>query len=115
MSGIKRQMDRKMNKPGKRPSLLDGLGGAGGGGPEEVASWEDADWSQIARFVIDFTEAGGAVMLGKSRDGFALNLMLLHEGQRVTRWFKLSDLAEGKLDVFLTEVRQHLEAAGNAP
>ena len=115
MSGIKRQIDRKMNKPSKRQSMLSGLGGAGGSEPGDAAGWGDVDWPQLIAFVVDFTEAGGAVMLGKSRDGFALNLMLLHEGERVAKWFKAAELADGALDLFLSQVRQHLEASGNAP
>lgn len=80
-----------------------------GVGKQEVAkaSWEEADPDALWRAIIAATEAGDAIMLGKTRDGGALVLTILSGNDRVKQYaHDAEEIAE-----LLREVRAAAEDA----
>lgn len=65
-------------------------------------SGQPIDWSSvtsdvIAGLVIAVTSQGGAVRFGLSRDGTALAVGILGDGEPYTEWFRPSDDVESDL------------------
>lgn len=66
-------------------------------GSSEPVSWEAVDSDIVAGLVIAVTSQGGAVRFGLSRDGTALAVGILGDGEPYTEWFRPSDDIEGNL------------------
>jgi hypothetical protein len=62
------------------------------------ASWEGVDGRAIKAAIVAATEDGCALIFGKTSDGGALSLTLLHSGAPVKRWPKSATSAESMLE-----------------
>lgn len=64
-------------------------------GPSAKASWEEADADALWRAVTAATDAGDAVMFGKTRDGGAVVLTVLSGDDRIRSYaHDASEIAE---------------------
>lgn len=79
-----RAQDDRQRRRGKRSS----------GDP---TTWSSVDPNIIAGLVLAVTSAGGAVRFGLSRDGTALSVGILGDGQPYTEWFRPTDDVEKDL------------------
>jgi hypothetical protein len=62
----------------------------------QAYSWTTAgDWTALPRALIALEDAGGAVMLGRTRDGGQLTVAIYYRGEKNTHYF---DNAEQALD-----------------
>jgi hypothetical protein len=68
-----------------------------GAGPNAGMYWDDVDPRIIAWLVVQMQRLSGAVTFGRSRDGGALMITLLLDGDRETVWINPHDDAEQKL------------------
>ena len=109
MSAAKRSQEAKWSrKDARKPSLLQGMAGTPEADRTQQTTWRDVDWAMWSAFLVRFTEMGGAVLMGKSRDGNVLNVTLMHEGESVKRWFKYEDVLNGGLEALVNEVYAQL-------
>lgn len=67
--------------------------------------WGGCDPRWIADIVVAITSLGGALTIGRSRDGGAGSITLLLDGDRQTLWFN----GDADLDAELEKVRAVLE------
>lgn len=65
-----------------------------GAGP---VSWEEVDGRLIKAAVVAASDDGCALILGKTSDGGALSVTLLHSGPAIKKWPKSAELAESLL------------------
>lgn len=63
----------------------------------QPVDWSAVDSNVIAGLVIAVTSQGGAVRFGLSRDGTALAVGILGDGEPYTEWFRPSDDIEANL------------------
>jgi hypothetical protein len=62
----------------------------------QVYSWSTAgDWTALPRALIAIESAGGAIMLGRTRDGGQLTVSVYYNGEKKTHYF---DNVEQALD-----------------
>lgn len=66
-------------------------------GSGQPVDWTSVSSDIIAGLVIAVTSQGGAVRFGLSRDGTALAVGLLGDGEPYTEWFRPSDDIEAGL------------------
>lgn len=63
--------------------------------PDEVIDWDAADPHQLLAAIVNWTRGGNAVTFGRTSDGGALSLTLLHDGERLKRYASnAEDLAQ---------------------
>lgn len=85
------------------------LAGLGSGGSRRTEShWGDVDPAWVAAFVVLLTEAGGAVMFGRSRDGAVLSVRVLMDGDAVTLWLDSGDETEVQLAALYEQLKVRL-------
>lgn len=99
--GVKRD-GAKGKGSGKR--LADAFGEKRSDGA--VLEWGDVDPRYMAWVVVAVTALGGAATFGRSRDGGALMVTLLLDGERVTTWINPRDVPEE----ILQQIGDKLEA-----
>jgi hypothetical protein len=62
----------------------------------QAYSWSTAgDWSAVPRALLAIEDVGGAIMLGRTRDGGQLTVAVYYRGEKTTHYF---DNAEQALD-----------------
>jgi len=83
MSGSQEIRDARK---GKKKKGLGKLGLALRGGDSHQATWGDCEPESIAELVCALTDAEGAVLFGRSRDGMALSVTLHLDGDRQVVW-----------------------------
>ena len=69
----------------------------GEGLPETSMAWDEVDPRHVAWLVCVVTRKGGAVMFGTSRDGGALMVTLLLDGEKMQKWISPRDVPEDVL------------------
>lgn len=82
------------------------LSGAFGGSDTAQMDWADIDPRYVMWVLAAITALGGAVTYGRSRDGGALMVALLLDGERETKWISPRDAP----DAVLTAIAERLEA-----
>jgi hypothetical protein len=61
---------------------------------KQAYSWTTAgDWSALARALIAIEDNGGAIMLGRTRDGGQLTVAIYLRGEKVVHYFDNSEQA----------------------
>lgn len=75
----------------------------GGEVPAAEMHWDDVDPRYIAWLVTVATRIGGAVTFGRSRDGGALMVTVLLDGERSTTWIAPRDDVVAKI-TYIAEV-----------
>jgi len=81
------------------------LAAFGSGTVSGKADWGACDPRWLQAVLVSITTMGGAVTFGRSRDGGAMSLTLLLDGDRQTLWFN----GDADLDAELEKVWQTLE------
>lgn len=59
--------------------------------PDELIDWDAADPELLLRAVVNWTRAGNALTFGRTSDGGALSVTLLHGGERLKRYAGTAD------------------------
>lgn len=63
--------------------------------PDQLIDWDAADPHQLLAAIVNWTRGGNAVTFGRTSDGGALSLTLLHGGERLKRYASnAEDLAQ---------------------
>lgn len=83
--------------------LQEAFGAQQGQDTQSGMDWAEVDSRHIAWVVVNASAIGGAVTFGKSRDGGALMVTLLLDGDRKTWWISPRDDAVETL-TFIAEV-----------
>lgn len=92
------QKQRKRARSGTEQGGNGRLGKAlGTAGTSSEMAWDEVDPRYIAWIIINATRVGGAATFGRSRDGGALMVTILLDGDRVTRWIAPHDDCEQAL------------------
>lgn len=71
---------------GKRDDVLRAFSGSTSAAEE--AGWDEASPETIARLVVAVVAYGGLCSFGRSRDGGALSVTVLLDGDKRTRWIR---------------------------
>ena len=74
----------------------------------ESAHWEDAEADALWRAVCAVTEAGDAIMFGKTRDGGALVVTLMSGDERIKQYAH----TEEQVAKLLVDIRASIEDIG---
>jgi hypothetical protein len=87
------------NGNGRSKKVAEGKAGRlasafGAGLPEASMAWDEVDPRHIAWLVSVVTRKGGAVMFGASRDGGALMVTMLLDGEKMQKWISPRDVPE---------------------
>ena len=92
--------------------LLERLGGTAEEFSKEQAHWSMVDCEIIREFLSWWVDKGGALILGRSRDGFSLNITLLEGGMKKTYWFPKSEVMDDEIWALFQELKALAAEAG---
>lgn len=73
----------------------------GGGEPEEFF-WEEVDGTDVANMVNVVTKAGYGILLGRTRDGGALVVNIMRDGEKATIFINGKQEAKYKMAAIVT-------------
>lgn len=94
------------NKKGRRDARAERSERQRRRGHQEPATWAQADAETLLRAVVAWSEAGGMLGFGKTRDGGALTLCIWEAGSMDREYFRPSDDVTGYLASLVEEVEK---------